>query len=174
VVLSARTRDDRLIKILPELYRRAPTPQALLKIPQKELEQILHPVGFYRAKARTARAFASELLGRFDGKLPRTKEELISLPGIGIKVAGILLIELYDQADISVDTHVHRITNRMGFVTTRMPEQTYRKLIEISPRRIWKEININLVSWGQTICKPIGPLCPECPVNQLCEKVGVR
>ncbi len=173
-VLSARTRDDRLLPVLRQLFQIARTPEDLLKISRPRLERLLRPLGFYRVKARTLRAFAQALRKDFHGRVPRTMDELLRLPGVGIKVAAIILIEAFGKNEISVDIHVHRIMNRLGVVQTSAPEKTCAELYRIMPRRVWRHLNWNLVAFGQTLCLPVRPRCGECPVADRCSRVGVR
>lgn len=172
-VLSARTRDDRLIHVLPRLFAIARTPLDIAELPPARLRSILKPLGFYRMKTKILRAFARELLGKFDGRVPASMSDLLSLPGVGIKVAAIIRIEAFGADEISVDIHVHRVMNRLGVVQTRAPEKTCAELARRLPRRIWKHLNWNLVAFGQTICKPVRPACSACPVRRDCPRVGV-
>jgi endonuclease III len=173
-VLSARTRDDRLYGVLGKLFGLARTPQAILRLSDARLRRLLRPLGFYRMKTRILKAFCRTLLRDFRGRVPRSRDELLTLPGVGIKVAAIIQIEAFGQNEISVDTHVHRIMNRLGFVRTRTPEQTCRLLYEILPRRLWRHVNGNLVALGQTLCRPVSPLCPRCPARPWCARRGVN
>lgn len=172
-VLSARTRDDRLLRVLPGLFDAIRGPEDILRLPESRLRAILRPLGFYRMKARILRGFARELLDRFGGTVPRTMPELLELPGVGIKVAAIILVEAYGLNEISVDIHVHRILNRLGVVKTASPEKTCAELYRIMPRRVWRHLNWNLVAFGQTMCLPVGPKCGACPVARQCARVGV-
>jgi endonuclease-3 len=173
-ILSARTRDATLIHVLGELFRVVRTPEDVLALPPRRLQAILRPIGFFRMKARTLRRFARMLVERHGGRVPDTMEELLALPGIGIKVAAIVLVDAFGKRAISVDTHVHRISNRMGLVRTTIPERTSAALHDLLPRRLWRHVNFNLVALGQTICDPLRPRCDACPVDALCPKHGVR
>jgi endonuclease-3 len=172
-VLSARTRDDRLLPVLRELFRRARGPQDILRISPAALRSMLRPLGFYRVKAATLRAFARDLLSRFGGRVPDTMGELLTLPGVGIKVAGIVLVDAFGRDAVSVDIHVHRILNRLGWVRTTSPEKTCEELLRTLPRRIWRHVNWNLVAFGQTLCLPRNPRCSVCPIAPDCPKIGV-
>jgi endonuclease-3 len=173
-VLSARTRDDRLIGVLEELFQKVHAPRDILDMPDPELRAMLRPLGFFRMKTRILKQFARRLLDDFGGRVPRTMDELLTLPGVGIKVAAIILIEAFGKNEISVDIHVHRIMNRLGVVRTPTPEKTCAELYRIMPRRVWKHLNWNLVAFGQTICLPVRPRCGSCPVRAECPRIGVR
>jgi endonuclease-3 len=172
-ILSARTRDQTLIGVLERLFQIVNAPQDILDLPSRRLQAMLRPIGFFRMKARALRRFAHTLIERHGGRVPDTIEELLELPGVGIKVAGIILVSGYGKKAISVDTHVHRIINRLGLLRTSSPEKTCGALYEILPRRLWPHINVNLVALGQTLCQPGRPRCDLCPIENLCPKVGV-
>jgi len=172
-VLSARTRDDTLAPFLAQFFRVVRTPEDVLAIPPRRLERLLRPTGFYRTKARALRGLAQALIERHRGRVPQTMDELLALPGVGIKVAAIIMVEAFGKDAISVDTHVHRICNRLGLVRTRAPEKTSEALYRLLPRRLWRHVNVNLVALGQTICQPRRPRCERCPIDTLCPKIGV-
>jgi endonuclease-3 len=172
-VLSARTRDDTLGPFLERFFRLVRTPEDVLAMPRRRLERWLRPTGFYRTKARALHGLARALRERHGGRVPDTLDELLALPGVGIKVAAIILVEAFGKDAISVDTHVHRICNRMGLVRTRAPEQTSEALYCLLPRRLWRHVNVNLVALGQTICQPRRPHCEVCPAAGACPKIGV-
>lgn len=172
-ILSPRTTDVILKRVIEELFRHIRTVEDLARMPTARLKKLIRPVGFYNMKAKSLKGFAREVVGRFGGRIPDTMPELLSLPGIGIKVAAIILVEGFGKNAISVDTHVHRIVNRMGLVRTRSPEETCRRLYEILPERLWSRINFNLVAFGQTVCRPVHPKCDRCPVEKHCPKIGV-
>jgi endonuclease-3 len=172
-ILSARTRDDTLAGVLERLFALVRTPRDLLDLPPRRLERLLRPTGFFRTKARALRSFAAALLERHGGRVPETMEELLALRGVGIKVAAIILVDAFGRDAISVDTHVHRICNRLGLVRTRTPEQTCAALYRLLPRRLWRHVNANLVALGQTVCQPRRPRCERCPAEPLCPRVGV-
>lgn len=173
-MLSAQTQDPVTFAASSRLFARAPTPAAMLRLDVNEVETLIYPVSFYRNKARHVLGTCHELLDRFGGKVPATMEELLSLPGVGRKTANLVLIVAHGSgANICVDTHVHRIANRLGWVRTRTPEQTEQALYAVAPRRWWASINLYLVTWGQNVCRPIRPRCRECVVETLCARVGV-
>jgi endonuclease III len=139
-----------------------------------QIERLIYPVSFYRNKARHVKATSRLLLDRFAGHVPSTMEELLTLPGVGRKTANLVLILAFkSRRNICVDTHVHRISNRLGWVRTTTPEETEQALYEATPSRWWATINLYLVTWGQNVCRPIGPRCGECVLNAMCPRVGV-
>jgi endonuclease-3 len=172
-LLSLRTKDEVTGQASARLFARARTPQQLLSLPLKTIRKLIYPVGFYRTKARRIHQICQHLLGRFREKVPSTLEELLTLPGVGRKTANLVLTVGFGKLGICVDTHVHRISNRLGYVHTKSPEQTEMALREKLPRQFWIEYNDLLVSFGQTICRPISPWCSRCPIERYCPKVGV-
>lgn len=167
-VLSLRTRDTVTEKAFKRLWAEASTPQTLLDLPLSDLEKAIHPVGFYRTKARSLKAIGRALLERHGGKVPPDLESLLRLPGVGRKTANLVVTEAFGRRGICVDTHVHRILNWWGFVDTHSPDETEQALRRTLPEKWWRPINGLLVSFGQSICKPVGPRCGECPVFKLC------
>ncbi|HEX8682097.1 MAG TPA: endonuclease III [Ardenticatenaceae bacterium] len=172
-ILSLRTRDTVTAVVARDLFARADTPEAILALPHDELRDLIKKVGFYNTKAGTIRALSHLIIERYDGRVPDDLDELLTLPGVGRKTANLVVIAGYGKPGICVDTHVHRISNRFGYVQTKTPEQTEMALRERLPQDLWQEINRLLVSLGQTICHPTSPKCSICPVNDLCERVGV-
>ena len=174
-MLSAQTQDPVTFAASTRLFARAPTPAAMLRLDVSEIEKLIYPVSFYRNKARHVLGACRQLLDRFGGRVPATMEELLALPGVGRKTANLVLIVAHGSgANICVDTHVHRIANRLGWVRTRTPEQTEQALYAAAPRRWWASINLYLVTWGQNVCRPIRPRCPECAIEKLCPRTGVK
>ena len=173
-ILSARTKDEVTIKASRKLFSAADNPQDMLKLGEEKISELIYPVGFYRNKAKNIVQICKELVEKYGGKVPDTMEELLKLKGVGRKTANLVLILGYDKMGICVDTHVHRITNRWGYVKTRTPEETEMELRKKLPKKHWKEINELLVSFGQHICKPVKPQCNTCPVQKLCPRIGVR
>ena len=173
-MLSARTQDATTDAATRRLFAAARTPQTMAKLPVKRIEKLIYPVGFYRNKARFVKAICEALVERFGGKVPNTLEELITLPGVGRKTANLVLIVGFKSTNnICVDTHVHRISNRMGWVTTSEPNETEQALYQAIERRWWPLINLYLVTWGQNVCKPISPRCYACALASVCPKRGV-
>jgi endonuclease-3 len=173
-VLSARTQDATTHAASTRLFGRARTPRSMAKLPVQEIERLIYPVSFYRNKARFVKATAQALVTRFNGRVPETMEELLTLQGVGRKTANLVLILGFSsQRNICVDTHVHRIANRLGWVRTKTPEQTEQLLYESTAPRWWPYINLYLVTWGQNVCRPIRPRCGVCVLAPNCPKVGV-
>jgi len=174
-LLSLRTKDETTHEASRRLFRVAHTPVKILQLSSRRIEKLIYPVGFYRTKARRLRQVSRAILERFGGRVPDTMEELLSLKGVGRKTANLVLTVGHNRPGICVDVHVHRITNRWGYLRTRTPHETEMELREILPPRHWKVINHDLVTFGQTICRPVSPLCTTCPVGQqgYCRRVGV-
>ncbi len=172
-ILSLRTKDEVTDGAAARLFRRARTPREMLSVSTGELERLIYPVGFYRTKARTIRDISKKILTEYDGKVPGTMEELLSFKGVGRKTANIVITEAFNKAGIAVDTHVHRISNRLGAVSTRNPDETEQALRKILPRRYWKVYNMLLVTHGKRTCTPLSPFCSRCPVFAYCKRVGV-
>ena len=172
-LLSLRTKDAVTEVAARRLFALADTPAAILALPRRIIERTIYPVCFYRVKARTLHGICRDLLARFAGRVPDTLEELLTLKGVGRKTANLVVTVGYNKAGICVDTHVHRISNRWGYVRTKTPEATEQALRAILPRRHWIAFNDLLVPFGQNCCKPISPLCSRCPVEVHCAKVGV-
>ncbi len=171
-VLSSRTRDEQTARVAGRLFREVKNPQDLMEISVERLEELLYGVGFYRVKARRLRAIARQLVERYGGEVPSDFGDLTSLQGVGIKTANVVLAHAFGKDVIGVDTHVHRISNRMGIVKTKTPEQTEKELMKIVPKGLRKRVNSSFVAFGQTVCRPVRPLCDECPLNQWCPKIG--
>ncbi|HET7618087.1 MAG TPA: endonuclease III [Vicinamibacterales bacterium] len=173
-MLSAQTRDAVTHAASIRLFRVARTPRAMAKLPVKTIERLIYPVSFYRHKAVHVKAACEQILSRYRGRVPSTMTELLTLPGVGRKTANLVLILAHaSRENICVDTHVHRIANRLGWVQTRTPEQTEQGLYKVAARRWWPVINLYLVTWGQNVCRPVYPLCGECVLASLCPKIGV-
>lgn len=173
-VLSLRTKDTISLPASLELFKHAKTPQAMLKLPLKTIEKLIYQTGFYRTKAKNIHAMSKEILERFNGQVPHTKDELMSLPGVGLKTANLVLADGFGIPAICVDTHVHRISNRLGLIETKTVEQTEKALQQILPKEYWSEWNKLLVMWGQNVCVPISPFCSRCAIADLCPRVGVK
>jgi endonuclease-3 len=172
--LSARTQDATTHAASTRLFRRARTPRTMAKLSIGEIEQLIYPVSFYRNKARNVKACCEELVERFGGRVPSTLEELVTLPGVGRKTANLVMILAFrSRQNICVDTHVHRISNRLGWVQTMLPEESERALYLVAPRRWWASINLYLVTWGQNVCRPIHPRCRDCVIAPDCPRIGV-
>jgi endonuclease-3 len=172
-ILSLRTQDTTTGPASERLFAVAATPQAMLGLAPRRIARLIYPVGFYRTKARVILGICRDLLERFGGRVPDTIDELLTLNGVGRKTANLVVTMGYGKPGICVDTHVHRISNRLGYVKTKNPEETEMALRGKLPRRYWIGYNDLLVSFGQNICVPISPRCSICPVAALCRRIGV-
>jgi endonuclease-3 len=173
-LLSARTQDATTFAASERLFAKARTPEAMARLTVKQIEKLIYPVSFYRYKARYVKATCAKLIRDFGGKTPETMEELLTLPGVGRKTANLVLILAYrSRRNICVDTHVHRISNRLGWVKTRTPDETEQALYRATDERWWPYINLYLVTWGQNVCRPIYPKCGTCAIRHLCPRIGV-
>jgi endonuclease III len=173
-LLSARTQDATTHAASMRLFRAARTPKAMAKLSIAEIERLIYPVSFYRNKARFVRATCEALVSKYGGQVPSRLDELVSLPGVGRKTANLVLILAFaSRKNICVDTHVHRISNRMGWVATRDPLETEMALYAATERRWWPFINLYLVTWGQNVCRPLYPKCGGCAIATECRRVGV-
>lgn len=173
-LLSLRTQDKNTEIVSKRLFIVADTPEKILALSDTELENLIFSSGHYKKKARTLKHISKVLIDEFDGKVPDTREELMSIKGIGPKTANIVLAFAFGKDALPIDTHCHRIPNRLGWISTRTPEQTEIKLSQLLPKQYWKDFNAIFVQFGQTICKPISPLCSQCPVEKYCPKIGVE
>ncbi len=172
-LISLRTKDEVTAESSARLFCLATTPQAMLALPAARIARTIYPAGFYRTKAKTIREICRTLLVEHGGKVPEDLEALLRLKGVGRKTANLVVTMGHGRPGICVDTHVHRISNRLGIVETKTPEQTEFALRATLPRRFWIPYNDLLVSFGQNLCKPISPLCSRCPVQALCPRLGV-
>lgn len=173
-LLSLRTKDQTTAEASRRLFQLADTPETMQTLPIKTIEKAIYPVGFYKNKAKQIRAICQSLLRDFGGRVPDTIEELLTLKGVGRKTANLVVTVGYRKPGICVDIHVHRISNRWGYVRTRIPEETERALRHKLPAKYWITFNDWLVPFGQHLCRPISPFCSQCPVSRYCKKVGVR
>ncbi len=172
-ILSARTNDRTTTNVCKKLFTVVANFEDLEKIPYSRLVQLLYPVGFFRTKAKHLKKLPEIITNEFAGAIPETLEQLLCLPGVGRKTANLVLAVAFDKPAVCVDTHVHRIANRLGFVKTKTPLETEMELRRNLPRAYWKTINRILVSFGQTICRPVTPYCSRCPVERFCDRIGV-
>lgn len=173
VLLSSRTKDSTTGPAVDRLFARARTPRTITKMNERQIEELIFPVGFYRTKARNLKATARKLVYELDSKVPQTLDELLRLPGIGRKSANLILSVAFGIPAICVDTHVHRVTNRWGYVETNDSYHTEMALREKLPKKYWIEINRLLVIYGQNVCTPQSPRCSVCRIERYCDKVGV-
>lgn len=172
-ILSLRTKDEVTAAASERLFSRASDPVSMLSVPADEIERLIFPVGFYRTKAGTVREVSRIIVEQHAGKTPDTMEGLLSLPGVGRKTANLVLVLGFGKDGICVDTHVHRICNRWGYVATRSPEETEMELRRRLPKEYWPVINDWLVTYGQNLCRPQSPFCTRCRLSHLCDRVGV-
>ncbi|MEO0247642.1 MAG: endonuclease III [candidate division WOR-3 bacterium] len=173
-VISTRTKDEVTAQAVERLFKRISGPEDLLKMSDEEISKIIYPCGFYRNKSKILKKLAEALVSHYGGKVPDNREDLLRLPGVGRKVANIVLSRAYGKKAIAVDTHVHRISNRLGIVSTETPEETEKALENIVPDEWHSKFNELLVAFGQTICRPVRPRCDECPIGEFCPKRGVK
>jgi len=174
-LLSARTQDATTAAASARLFARASTPETMMKLTVKQIEKLIYPVSFYRHKAKHVKETCKILVEKFNGRVPGTMEELLTLPGVGRKTANLVLILAFKSAkNICVDTHVHRISNRLGWVKTGLPDETEQALYESTAERWWPIINLYLVTWGQNVCRPVYPRCGACVIARWCPRVGVE
>jgi endonuclease-3 len=172
-LLSLRTKDETTAPAAARLFALADTPRGLLRLSRARIERAIFPVGFYRTKARVIQRVCRDLLARFDGRVPGDLDALLTLHGVGRKTANLVVTMGFGGPGICVDTHVHRISNRLGFVRTTTPERTELALRQKLPRRHWIGINDLLVAFGQNVCHPTSPHCSRCPVGHACHRAGV-
>ena len=168
-MLSSRTRDSTTIPIVKRLFEKYPNPEHFVKMDTRELEEWLYGIGFYKVKAQQVKALSKAIIEKYKEKVPDTFEELTTLPGVGRKTANCVLAYTFKKPAIAVDIHVHRISNRLGWLKTTTPEETEEALQKIIPKDLWIEVNRLLVGHGQTICVPLNPKCNICPVRKYCE-----
>ncbi|MCA9398568.1 MAG: endonuclease III [Candidatus Omnitrophica bacterium] len=172
-IMSLRTKDETTLPASERLFALADTPKTMLKLTTKQIEKAIYPVGFYKTKAKTIQGICKDILEKFDGKVPSDIDTLLTMKGVGRKTANLVLTEGFAIPAICVDTHVHRISNRFGYVRTKVPDETEMVLRRQLPKKHWIEYNALLVTYGQNICKPISPLCSGCGVSKYCARVGV-
>jgi endonuclease III len=173
-LLSARTQDATTLAASTRLFARARTPRAMMGLSERQIQKLIYPVSFYRNKAAFVRATSRMLVAQHGGQVPSTLAELVKLPGVGRKTANLVLVLAFrDTESICVDIHVHRISNRLGWVRTRTPEETEQALYARVPKRWWPLVNKYLVTWGQNVCRPVYPRCDRCAIAVDCERAGV-
>ena len=173
-VLSLRTKDEVTMAASRRLFALAPDAATLMKTPVRAIEKAIYPAGFYKTKARSIKQIAREIETLHDGKVPDTIEELLEFKGVGRKTANLVITLGYGKQGICVDTHVHRISNRLGLIDTRTPDESEFALMDVLPEKYWIPYNELLVSFGQQVCKPISPHCSTCTLTKFCPKIGVE
>lgn len=167
-ILSARTRDENTAEVSKRLFARYPDPARLARAKRRDVERVIKSIGFYRVKAGRIIEVAKIIDGRYGGRVPKDLEKLVELPGVGRKTANCVLVYAFGEPAIPVDTHVHRISNRLGLVETRTPEETEAALAKKIPKKFWLEINDTFVMYGQNICRPVSPMCDRCRIRRSC------
>jgi endonuclease-3 len=172
-ILSLRTKDEVTLKTSKQLLEQAPGPQELARLREDKIARLAYPAGFYRTKASNLKKIATILLEQYNGAVPATLDALLALPGVGRKTANLVLIEAFDLPAICVDVHVHRISNRCGWLCSKTPEETEMILRAILPQKYWKGLNALLVLYGQNLCRPVSPHCSLCVIKEYCKRVGV-
>jgi endonuclease-3 len=172
-LLSLRTKDEVTRAASARLFQKVSTPRDMLKLSEEEIRALIYPVGFYKRKARVLREVCATLIERFGGRVPDDLDTLLELKGVGRKTANLVVTLGFGKQGICVDTHVHRVSNRLGYVRTKTPEETEQALRRKLPPRYWIRFNDYLVAHGQNVCKPVSPLCSRCPLRSYCGKVGV-
>lgn len=172
-ILSLRTQDATTAKASHRLFALADSPEAMVKLTVKKIERLIYPVGFYKTKANNILEICRTLIDRYAGQVPDSIDELLKFKGVGRKTANLVVTLGYHKPGICVDTHVHRISNRWGYVKTKTPEKTEVALRAKLPKQYWIEYNDLLVSFGQHLCRPISPVCSQCPVRKYCRQIGV-
>jgi len=168
-ILSARTRDESTSGVVRKLFSKYKTARELSKAKLSDVRKIVKPCGFYRVKAKRIIYVASIIDSQYNGKVPDDLEKLLELPGVGRKTANCVLVYAFEKPAIPVDTHVHRISNRLGLVDTKTPEDTESELVKKIPKKFWLDINETFVMYGQNICRPISPMCNVCRIKKLCK-----
>jgi len=172
-ILSLRTKDEVTILASQRLLEKAKNPEELNNLKQAQIEKLIYPVGFYHNKAASLKKIVKILLEQYKGKVPAAMEELLALPGVGRKTANLVLTEAFDIDALCVDIHVHRISNRCGWLKSKNPEETEMTLREILPVKYWKRINYLLVLYGQKLCRPVSPFCSCCVIEKYCPRNNV-
>lgn len=172
-VLSLRTKDAVTLSASRKLFAEVKTPEHMLLLSEERIGELIYPAGFYHTKAKQIREISRILLEQHEGKVPADREALLKLPGVGVKTANLTLNLGFGIDAICVDTHVHRISNRFGWITTKSPEESEKALEVIMPKKYWIPLNELLVTYGQQICTPVSPFCTQCPVADFCQKNGV-
>ncbi len=173
-LISLRTKDEVTSEASKRLFARAPDAASLVDVPEEEIAKLIYPAGFYKTKAKNIRLVCRILLDEYDGRVPDEIDTLLELPGVGRKTANLVVAEGYEKPGICVDTHVHRISNRWGYVKSKTPEETEMKLRKKLPLEFWPHINKYLVAFGQTICKPVSPICSTCLLMDVCPRTKVQ
>jgi len=170
-ILSLRTKDEVTDKATVRLLKKYNTPEKLIKLSEKQIQKMIYPVGFYKTKAKRIKNISKTLINKYNGKVPEDFNELLKLKGVGRKTANIVMVYGHKKTDfLPIDTHCHRIPNRLGWISTKNPEETEKQLMKILPKKYWYDFNHLFVKFGQTICVPISPFCSKCPIKKYCKQ----
>ncbi|MBZ0166996.1 MAG: endonuclease III [Candidatus Omnitrophica bacterium] len=172
-IMSLRTKDETTLPASERLFKMAETPQKMIRLTPQQIEKAIYPVGFYKTKARTILGICRDVIEKYDGQVPANIDTLMQMKGVGRKTANLVLTEGFAIPAMCVDTHVHRISNRFGYVATKNPDDTEMALRKKLPKKHWIDYNALLVTWGQNVCRPISPLCSVCSVRKQCARAGV-
>jgi endonuclease III len=172
-IISLRTKDEVTLQSSKRLFEEVSSFSDMQKLTSSRIEKLIYPAGFYKTKAKRLKQIADIIENEYKGFIPDTMDELLKLPGVGRKTANLVLILGFGKMGICVDTHVHRISNRFGWVKTKTPEKTEFALMDFLPEKYWRTINDYLVSYGQTVCRPVSPHCSLCGLEKACPKIGV-
>jgi endonuclease-3 len=174
-ILSLRTKDEITEQASYKLLQNHDTPQKIIKLSEKKIMELIYPVGFYKTKSKRIKEISKTLIEEYGGKVPENLNELLELKGVGRKTANIVMVYGFHKNDyLPIDTHCHRIPNRIGWIKTKTPEETEKELIEIMPKEFWSDFNNIFVKFGQSLCLPISPLCSKCPIEKYCKKINVE
>ncbi|MGD9819801.1 MAG: endonuclease III [Desulfomonilaceae bacterium] len=172
-ILSLRTKDETTRRASKKLFSRISDPSDLLALTEEQIQELIYPVGFYKTKAKTLKHISSEIISNYGGQVPDEIDELLKLKGVGRKTANLVVTLGHGKLGLCVDIHVHRISNRLGYVQTKTPDQTEMALRAKLPKKYWVEYNDLLVTYGQNICKPVSPFCSKCLIYEHCARTGV-
>lgn len=173
-IMSLRTKDETTLPASERLFKIADTPQKMIKLTPKQIEKAIYPVGFYITKAKNILGICQDIIEKFDGEVPNDIDTLLTMKGVGRKTANLVLTEGFNIPAMCVDTHVHRISNRLGYIETKNADDTEWALRKKLPKKHWMDYNALLVTWGQNVCKPISPLCSTCSIKKYCSRIGVE
>ncbi len=173
-ILSLRTKDDTTADASKRLFAKASTPEEIVKLGQKKVAKLIYPVGFYNVKAKNIINLCKTLISDYNSKVPDDLDELLKFEGVGRKTANLVITVGFNKPGICVDIHVHRISNRLGYINTKSPDQTEMVLRDKLPKKFWIDYNYILVSFGQHLCRPVSPFCSRCPIEKYCNKLGVE
>ena len=174
-ILSLRTKDEVTEQASIRLLKKYNTPQKIIKLPTQKIQSMIYPVGFYKTKAKRIKELSKTLIERYNGNVPENFNDLLKLKGVGRKTANIVMVYGHRKKGfLPIDTHCHRIPNRLGWINTKTPEQTEKELRKNLPEKYWDDFNHLFVKFGQTVCVPISPFCSRCPINKFCKKISVK